>query len=57
MPGESTICPSVMYPVRSGTGWVMSPAGMVSTGTTVTEPGRPRMRPQRSYSEARSLYR
>jgi hypothetical protein len=33
----------------------MSPAGMVSTGTTVTEPGRPRMRPQRSYSEARSL--
>nr|WP_281288840.1 hypothetical protein [Saccharopolyspora hirsuta] len=41
--------------MRSGTGSVMSPPGMVSTGSTVTDPERPRIRPHRAYTDARSL--
>ena len=48
MARSSTICPSVIYPVRSGMGWVMSSLGMVSTGTWVTDPFRPRIMPARS---------
>ena len=38
-----------------GFGQLHHPAGIVSTGRTVTEPVAPRMRPHRSYSDARSL--
>ncbi len=38
---SSTICPSVMYPVRSGIGCVMSSFGMVRIGICVTEPPDP----------------
>ncbi|OPZ39924.1 MAG: hypothetical protein BWY99_01227 [Synergistetes bacterium ADurb.BinA166] len=54
---DSTICPSVMNPVRSGIGWVMSSFGMVSIGIWVTLPRPLRSTPALSYRDARSLYR
>ena len=42
------IWPSVMYPVRSGIGCVMSSLGIDSSGICVMEPLRPVIRPARS---------
>ena len=51
-----TTCPSVIYPLRSGTGWVMSSSGMVSIGMRVMEPFFPFILPALSYMVARSVY-
>ena len=40
--------PSVIYPVRSGIGWVISSLGMVRMGICVTEPSTPSTMPARS---------
>ena len=42
---ERMICPSVMYPVKSGMGWVLSSSGMVRMGICVMDPFLPRIRP------------
>jgi hypothetical protein len=44
----ATVWPSVMYPVRSGIGWVMSSAGIVRIGSCVIDPLRPWILPARS---------
>ena len=49
------IWPSVMYPVKSGTGWVISPPGMVNMGISVKDPLFPAILPARSYRVAKSL--
>ena len=48
--------PSVMYPVKSGMGWVTSSSGMDRMGIMVMEPLLSRIRPARSYMVARSVY-
>ena len=53
---DRIICPSVMYPVRSGIGWVLSSSGIVRMGIMVMDPGHPFRRPARSYMVARSVY-
>lgn len=47
--------PSVIYPVRSGMGWVLSSSGIVKIGICVIEPFLPLIRPARSYKDARSV--
>ena len=54
---ERMICPSVIYPVRSGMGCVLSSSGMVRIGIWVMEPSAPLIRPALSYMEAKSVYR
>ena len=54
---DKMICPSVIYPVRSGIGWVLSSSGMVRMGIMVMDPSLPILRPARSYMVARSVYR
>ncbi len=53
----STIWPSVIYPVRSGIGCVMSSAGIDRIGTCVTLPFLPLILPARSQLFARSVQR
>ena len=52
-----TTCPSVIYPLRSGTGWVMSSSGMVSIGMRVMEPFFPfTCRPSRIWWQGQYTY-
>ena len=55
--GDRVICPSVIYPVKSGTGWVISLLGIVKIGICVTEPSAPLIIPALSYKEAKSEYK
>ena len=53
---DRTIWPSVIYPVKSGIGCVMSSPIIVNIGICVTEPFRPFITPALSYIVAKSVY-
>ena len=54
---SKTICPSVIYPVKSGIGWVISSLGIVKIGIKVTEPSASLIIPALSYNDAKSEYK
>lgn len=54
---ERIICPSVIYPVKSGIGCVLSSSGIVNIGIWVIEPPLPLILPALSYNVERSVYK